>query len=450
MGKTTTASSWALQQLDQAPFVNAAGARHIQVSSAQRALFDIQLAFHVAATEHLPVVLTVPIDLQRKPAGDLPQYVPSRALRIDAAPPSPTNDEIAGIAALIDAATRPIFITGRGSIAAGGDVASLAAKCGALLATTLPARGLFDDDPYSLGIAGGFSTELAQSQFAASDLVVAFGASLGHHTTDGGKLFPKARVVQVDIEPRGMWQGLKVADRQLRADAGEAAKALLGRVADKVGARDTATAERIRTYPGDTHAFPDEPGTIDPRVLMAELDRIVPKDWTIIASTGHCFYFSAALTRGRGPENFHTILDFGAIGSNLAYAIGIAASQGDGKIGVFDGDGSFLMQVQELETIRRHRLRLLVCVMNDGAYGAELHKLEVEGIDVGETIFGRPALAAVAQAFGLSGETVTDPAQLPALFDAHLAAGAAEVWDVHVSRNVVSPYYRHEHWNKAH
>ena len=56
-----------------------------------------------------------------------------------------------------------------------------------------------------------------------------------------------------------------------------------------------------------------------------------------------------------------------------------------------------LMHIQEFETIRRHRLKLLICVMNDGAYGSEIHKLRQEGIDDTGAIFGRPDFAAIAR-----------------------------------------------------
>jgi len=59
--------------------------------------------------------------------------------------------------------------------------------------------------------------------------------------------------------------------------------------------------------------------------------------------------------------------------------MGVAAARPDRTVVLFDGDGSLLMHVQELETIKRHRLNILIVVMNDGAYGSEVHKLRSEG-----------------------------------------------------------------------
>ena len=107
--------------------------------------------------------------------------------------------------------------------------------------------------------------------------------------------------------------------------------------------------------------------------------------------------------RGRRPEHYHVIREFGAIGNGISFAIGIAAARGSGKVVLFEGDGSLLMHIQELETIKRHGLKLLMCVLNDGAYGAEIHKLRADGIDDSGAVFGRTDLAAIARGFGLRG-----------------------------------------------
>jgi acetolactate synthase I/II/III large subunit len=84
----------------------------------------------------------------------------------------------------------------------------------------------------------------------------------------------------------------------------------------------------------------------------------------------------------------------------------------------------------------------LICVLNDGAYGAEIHKLRSDGIDESGAIFGRTDLAAIAKGFGLRGANVNDVAQFKPLFDAYQAQDTAELWNIHVSDRVVSPHTR--------
>ena len=76
------------------------------------------------------------------------------------------------------------------------EVEELAERTGALLATTLPARGMFDHNPFSIGIAGGYAREIAREIGAQADLVVVIGASLNYYTVDGGHMFPKAEVAR--------------------------------------------------------------------------------------------------------------------------------------------------------------------------------------------------------------------------------------------------------------
>ena len=82
------------------------------------------------------------------------------------------------------------------------EVEELAERTGALLATTLPARGMFDHNPFSIGIAGGYAREIAREIGAQADLVVVIGASLNYYTVDGGHMFPKAEVAQIERSQR--------------------------------------------------------------------------------------------------------------------------------------------------------------------------------------------------------------------------------------------------------
>jgi thiamine pyrophosphate-dependent acetolactate synthase large subunit-like protein len=275
--------------------------------------------------------------------------------------------------------------------------------------------------------------------------VVAIGASLNYYSVDGGHMVPAAEVVQIDPEPLGLRNGLQAADLYLRADAKLAAAAALARLRERGGAsariRSGELARRIREEPADGAQFPIEPGLLDPRRVIDELDRVLPKDYDSVSGAGHQSYFHSTM-RGRRPENYHAIREFGAIGNGISLAIGVAAARKNGKAVLFEGDGSLLMHIQELEMVARHRLKLLICVLNDGAYGSELHKLRADGLDDSGSIFGRTDLAAIARGFGLRGATVTDVSQLGSLFEAYQAQDTAELWNIHVSDRVVSPSTR--------
>jgi thiamine pyrophosphate-dependent acetolactate synthase large subunit-like protein len=213
-------------------------------------------AFLEARMTRGPVVVGIPFDLQNAAwtgQGDLP--VPSASLMPKASPMPPNPDDLARALALVAGAKRVVVMAGLGAVEAGAGAAcvALADRLGALLATTLPARGLFVGHPFNLNVAGGFATETARDCFAEADLVIAVGTSLSHHNADGGKLWPKAHVLQIDTEPATLAQGRIAAHDHLRADARLGVEAIVAALAPRdPGWRTDALAHRIATAPADS------------------------------------------------------------------------------------------------------------------------------------------------------------------------------------------------------
>lgn len=455
-GDSPIAAAWYLQDIDMAPLALATGAHYIPIRHIDRLLDNVREAFHVAQLQRRPVVLSVPMDMQKQAWPHLTDYTPSADLVPAPQRPIPDPVIVDRVCDMIAEAEKPIIVGGRGATASGARKAleALAEKSGALLATSLLGKGLFDGNPYALEIAGAFASDFARERFAEADLVIGAGVGLGHYTTEGGYLYPGARVVQIDTNPRGLWQGLRTADLHVRADARAAAEAIANRLEQRnikrTGFRTADMAEAVAgDFPPDRKEFPVQANTVDPRKMMIELDAIVPKDWDIVVGGGH--YFSIAMThmKGRPAEKYHVINDFGAIGSGLPAAVGVAAARGDGKVLLIEGDGSLMMHIQELETIRRHGIQMLIAIMNDGGYGAEFHKFRANNIDPSGAIHGRGDIAAAATGLGLRGATVNQMGKMEGLFREHRAANIASLWDIHTDDLIPSRSYRRVHYGEA-
>jgi len=451
-GEAPLKSGWYNQEIDQAPLIAATGAAYHSLHMPERMPVAVRDAFLQARRERRPVVIGIPFDLQARPWGgpaDLPTPAHELLPRLSPIPPHP--DDVAVAAPLVARAERVVVLAGLGAVEAGAAPAcrALAAKTGALLSTTLPARGLFHDDPFCIGISGSFTPEVGLEYLAQADLVVAVGCSLAYHAGGGGQLWPKAKVLQIDIDPAAVSQGQEVARHHLRADARLGVEALTAAlpVRDK-NWRSDAIAARIRDSKPDGHVFEIEPGLLDPREVVEALEKALPHDWEIVNSSGHCSWFFAQMP-SRPQERFLTIREFGAIGNGISFAMGVAAARPDRTVVLFDGDGSLIMHVQELETIKRHCLNILIVVMNDGAYGSELHKLRAEGMPEDGSVFGYCDFAGVARGFALEGKTFTTLDDVPKLVDEFAASGGAAVWDFHVSAKVVSPTIRRAHPHPA-
>src|SRR5699024_8251313 len=124
---------------------------------------------------------------------------------------------------LLEASQRPVFIAGRGGRGAKSEIMALAQQSGALLATSAVAKGLFNDDAYNLGIAGGIWSTLTAELITEADLIVAFGTALNMWTMRGGKLIGQdTKIVQVDVDDAAIGAHRPV-DVGVVADAGATA-----------------------------------------------------------------------------------------------------------------------------------------------------------------------------------------------------------------------------------
>ena len=451
-GEAPLKSGWYNQELDQAPIISATGAAYHSLHMPQRMPVAIRDAFLQARRERRPVVIGIPFDLQARPwdgAADLP--TPSHKLLPRPSPIPPHPEDVASAAQLVATGERVVVLAGLGAVEAGAGPAcrALAAKTGGLLATTLPARGLFHDDPFCVGISGSYTPEVGIEYLKEADLVVAVGSSLAYHAGGGGQLWPKAKMLQIDVDPVAISQGQEVARHHLRADARLGVEALMAALPKRNGSwRTDAMAARIRDSKPDSKVFEIGPGLLDPRDVVAALEKALPRDWEMVNSGGHCSWFFAQMP-SRPQEKFLTIREFGAIGNGVSFAMGVAAARPDRTIVLFDGDGSLMMHVQELETIRRHGLNILIVVMNDGAYGSEVHKLRSEGLPDDGSVFGYCDFAGIARGFGLAGRTFKNLDDLPKALSEFAASGRPAVWDFHVSDKVTSPTIRRAHPHPA-
>lgn len=445
-GETTSGAKWHLQHMEQAPLAVACGATYIQLRNPNLIHHQLREAFATALTERKPVVVGAAYDLQKMelPASN-GAYRPSSTIMPKLPPIPPDQRQIDDIVHKLINAKSPVLVAGRGAMWSGAqrEIEQLAEKSGALLGTSLMGKGMFDHNPYSLGIVGGYARQASRDAGQSVDLVISFGATLGRFTLDSGKMFPKAEVVQIDLEPRGYREGLEGISTFLRSDAKLAAAALLeklGNTKTSANVRSPELARRLKETPSDSTVYPDN-GMLDPRIVIDTLETIIPTDYDSVSGNGHQAYWHTTM-RGADPSNYHATRAFGAIGNAFPFAIGIAATRKDGRVVLFEGDGGLIMHIQELESLKREKTKVLVVCLNDAAFGAEIHKLREEKIDDRGVVFGYPPFEQIAKGFGLRGATVTNVNQFKDLMKEYEAGDTAMIWDVHISDQIMAPNMR--------
>lgn len=446
-GESPVGKRWYNQHIDQAPFVEATGARYIALRDKQVVIQGLEEAFVMAVRDQIPVVVGVPFDVQRVEMADPPPSYQVKLSALAHQKRAARPECVSALANLINSSQRIAIIAGLGaSEPSAVDVCrQLAEKIDALLFTTLPARGLFSEDPYYLGISGGFSSDVSRKYLNESDLILAIGCSLASHNSDGGTLWPNARVAQVSEEPQGIFQGRVVAQTLVQGDAGLTVSELIPLVDEKpVLRRSERLLREIEETPIDSQTTVDVAGGIHPFDAVAILDQQIPKDWQLVNSSGHCSYFFSHM-KTRPFKNFLTIREFGAIGNGISFAMGVARAEPQVPTVLFDGDGSVLMHIQELETIQRHQLPVIIVVFNDGGYGSEFHKLRAEGLGESGAYFGATDLASIAAGFGLHGIQVESEDELRAALEFLISEPQPALIDVRVSPKVGSPLMRKAH-----
>src|SRR5499433_1535844 len=172
----------------------------------------------------------MPLDVQAAHC-DPPVIPPSPPLR--ACPPA--MESVTELAGALAAAQRPVFVAGRGARVAGAraDLERLAEACGALLATSAAAKGLFRGNPWDLDVSGGFATPLAAELIGAADLIVGWGCSLNMWTMRHGRLIgPDTTVVQVDDDVSAIGAHRPV-DLAVLGDVADVAADVLAELCDR-------------------------------------------------------------------------------------------------------------------------------------------------------------------------------------------------------------------------
>jgi acetolactate synthase I/II/III large subunit len=363
------------------------------------------------------VVLGLPLDEQAAEATITP--IEEVEVSIAADPPV---EEMRALIEVLRTASRPVFIAGRGAARVpyrptAATLRRLADRCGALLATSAAAKGLFEGDPWNLDVSGGFASPLTAQLIASSDAIIAWGCTLNMWTTRHGSLIaPDATVVRIDHDFAALDQPLiapAAHDVRIRGDVFRVADLALDGLAGH-----SAIGWRAQPLPPDRRwrdvAFDDEStvGRVDPRTLSIDLDDMLPAHRVVAIDSGNFMGYPSMFLSVPDASGFCFTQAYQSIGLGLASAIGAALAQPDRLAVAALGDGGFLMSVAEMTTVDRLRLPMVIVVYNDAAYGAEVHHFGPDGFPLDTVRFPEPHIAAIAEGFGATGVTVRSRSDL--------------------------------------
>jgi acetolactate synthase-1/2/3 large subunit len=363
----------------------------------------IQEAFRLASSGRPgPVLIDVPKDVQTQVVSEEPSG-PSSNVAGDRG--EPRHQLYAAAVELIGSAQRPVLYIGGGVVKARAHHAlrELANRTQIPVTTTLMALGaMSSDDPLNLGMLGMHGARFTNHVIDECDLLIAIGARFDDRATGRPERFaPHARIIHIDIDPREFGK-IKQPTLSIQDDAGAALRELLASTPSFERPQWlNRMAELKRRYPLQ---MPDCDDICSPYGLVRAVGELAPADAIVTTDVGqHQMWVAQAYPFDR-PDRWLTSGGLGTMGFGLPAAIGAALAEPHSTAICFTGDGSLLMNIQELATLAELDLNVKLVVLDNAALGLVRQQQELfYRKRMVASSFSQPTdFVAIAKAFGVA------------------------------------------------
>jgi acetolactate synthase I/II/III large subunit len=370
----------------------------------------IRKAFKLAQTERPGAVyLAVPEDVEEAsaPMGLAPLRV--NVPRAD----DPSAEQVSRAAQILREARNPVVLAGHGAARADASPALIrfAQALNIPVATTFHGKGVFPDDhPLALGSVGFMRHDYVNFGFDRADVIVAVGYELQEFNPVRINPNGTTKIIHVHRFPAEVDAHYDVAVG-LTADISHSLDALAAAVWRKAPA---AGGERIRELLADELARGQQDGRypLAPARIVADTRAALGREDIVLVDTGALKMWMARLYPTYAPNTCLISNGLSTMAWTVPGAIGAKIARPDAKVLVATGDGSFLMNSQEIETALRLRLPIVILIWVDDAYGLISWKMDLEiGHNV-DTRFGNPDFIAYAESFGAKGYRISSADEL--------------------------------------
>ena len=432
---TTVLGSAYQQEIDLVRLFGDVCAQFVQAAyTAEQVPMLIDRAFRTALATRSPTCVILPHDVQSAPAPDpgehehgiirtSPGLRPARVV--------PREEDLREAAAVLQAGRRVAIMVGQGAYGAAGEIAELADRLGAGVTASLLGKPVLDETlPFHTGVMGHLGTTASEQLMRECDTLLLVGTN-----DPWTEFYPapgQARAVQIDIDGRRLGVRYPV-EVPLLGDAGETLRALLPLVRP-TGDRDWR--ERIETSVRRWHeigaaraAAAAEP--VNPQHVVRSLTGRLPADAQVAVDVGSVVYWYARHLRLPAGVPAHLSSTLASMGCGVPYGLAAKLAAPDRPVVVLAGDGAVQMSgLAELVTVAdRWRdwadPRFVLCVLSNhdlGEVSWEQREMEGEPRFAASQRVPDVPYAGYAELLGLRGRRITDPGEVPAAWDAALAA----------------------------
>jgi len=384
-------------------------------------------AFHIARTGRPgPVIIDIPKDVQQKRL--IPEY-PTKLEFANAsinAVPTAADDTLRPILDLIAKASKPVIYAGGGLISAEahGELLAFAEATNIPVATTLMGVGAFPEDHVlSMRWFGMHGSAYGNWAVDQCDLLLCLGARFDDRITgDTGKFAAKARIVHIDIDSSEHNKNKRV-QLPIVSDIKHALVRLNALIAESgFTPPDTqAWHERIAQWKNDYPFAYEASPHIVPQEAIEVLHELTQGEAIITTGVGQHQMWAAQFYRFKQPRRYLSSLGLGAMGFGYPAALGAKVACPDRQVIDIDGDGSFVMNIQELATAKIENIAAKAMILNNQHLGMVVQwEDRFYGSIRGNTILGDqnniggpdnpdalyPDFVKIAEGFGVKGRRV--------------------------------------------
>ena len=402
------------------------------VSSPAQMPRAIEMAIRRAVAERCVSVLVIPGDVALR---EIAVATESRMLSL--LPPEPItvppDDALERLANLLNSTQRVTLLCGGGVEGAHDEVVALAAALKAPIVHALRGKEHIEwDNPYDVGMTGLIGFSSGYYAMGACDALLMLGTDFPYQ-----QFYPRgARVAQIDIRPESIGRRTSV-EQGLIGDVKHTLKLLLPKIVVKQ--QDQHLRAAVDHYVGaraalDKLAEGHAGGRLHPQHLVRVLSEKASEDAAFTADVGLPTVWSARYLEMNGKRRLIGSFWHGSMANAMPHAIGIQAAFPDRQVISLSGDGGFTMLMGDLLSLKQLNLPVKVIIFNNGSLGfIELEQKSSGFVDFG-TGFENPNFAALAEAVGIKGIRIEDPADVESKIAEALAHDGPVVVDAVVER----------------
>ncbi|MBM7023278.1 biosynthetic-type acetolactate synthase large subunit [Treponema sp. Marseille-Q4523] len=347
------------------------------------------------------------------------------------------DEKINKLASLINASERPFIYAGGGVIISNAceELKALAEKAQIPVSMSLMGKSAFPNThALSTGMIGMHGTKASNTAVDTCDLLLAIGTRFSDRVIGDPKRFAgKAKIVQIDVDPAEVNKNISVDD-SLVGSIKDALSRLLPLV-EKRKASDWNA--KIDEWKAEVPPSWKQSGKLSPKAIFEYVNGRVPSDTIVTTEVGQHQMWTALFYHFEKPRTFLTSGGLGTMGFGTGAAIGAQFANPDKTVVHFAGDGSFRMNCNELATISRYGLPIIIIIFNNGALGnvRQWQTLFYEKRYSATTLDFAPDFVKLADAYGVTGVRVTDEAEFKKAFDTALASGKPAVIDAAIDKD---------------